>query len=1391
MCMKRRIFSIVTALALCLSLFPAWAFAEEADIGAQEEADAGTQEEADGDGAPMPLETDGVLGDVVLDGIQTVKFTAGACGGSCQGHKITQTSPLISGREIYVESGVHDVTFSGLNLQSLSAGVAPGGTMNLTIEGENTITNRSASGIYVPVDATFVINGGANASLNVSSNREAGIGGSAYIPWDSMTEGDLNCGTVVINGGTITVSGGNSAAGIGGTSNRDNFGNGGAVTATSGDGAPGIGGAVFGTKKGGDGSLTIASPNVLGSGTTLGPDGNYVLTEPVSPTEDMIVAPDLEYTGQELDTSGIYIDTSKETTVTVCGREFQAKASADGWVKSFDPSPVQEVGEYTVTFTKDGDSIQKTFKVAGCLHQGDSHLVPVEGTETHRRICGSCGAEMETEDCAFGSFAYQDADNHKAVCACGREKLLAHDWKIEHQMYPGDGEGSYLYSRTCQDCRHSEEMGSLIFKIPQSRIPYGQTAGKQISITGDFDKLGVTEIYWTYQTAFGEMELTDRGEITPVCELSAGLSCGSHVYKVYWTFDGNREDFICGIKVTPVALPEDKITLSPESAVYNGTEQKPTVTIDGLYEIANFTVDYSSGDFTNGGEHTVSITGVGNYEGTVQKTFTITPAPVEVESGGYGIATGTYGQKLSELTVVEGTPVVRAQDGTEVSGRWKLTGDTIPNVKDRGPYEAVFTPLEANNYQSTTGQVLAVIDRAPGLTPRKGTMQVRNNQQRTYTYNLEQLLPDPGEGLSLGDVSYRLDAVNLNSNYYNASAGEAKINGNTLTLPIRKYDSESEHSIGEIGITIISGNYEPMTAAISVESVNKTPVTVTGVTAQDAAYNGGSHTGCTGTPAAGEYTGTFTYTYAKADGTALDGPPVEVGSYTVTISVPDSNEDYTGSTMLSFKIEKARVTIKADDKSVTTGGAMPALTYTVTGLAGGDTLKTEPDLSCGADLNTVGSYAIEVSGGAVPDGGNYQETITYQPGTLTVKNPPSGGGDGGGKPTVHVTGVRLNKSTLVLTAGSSERLTATVTPVDADNQTVSWASSNPDVAAVGRDGTVTALRAGTAVITVTTTDGGKTASCTVTVNKRTPVLALTATPAMLPGGGTVTLALTGLPEGGTAAVTCSDGSIPVTKGSGSTWTATLPAGGTSYTFTASYAGDESHNSATASCTVNVDLVTPTLSLTASPASLTGGGTVTLALTGLPEGGTASVTCSGGIPVMKGTGNTWTATLPNSSEDYTFTASYAGDNSHRPASAACTVKVKETVTLPDQPNEGGEQFRLVMETGISEVPTGLQGIETLNTPEKLETAMRAVITQATPGIPQANTIVYDVTLLVSTDNGATWVPATKDNFPSGGLTITLPYPSGTDSRYRFTVAHMFTTSDFGKTPAIRRYSPRSR
>ena len=86
---------------------------------------------------------------------------------------------------------------------------------------------------------------------------------------------------------------------------------------------------------------------------------------------------------------------------------------------------------------------------------------------------------------------------------------------------------------------------------------------------------------------------------------------------------------------------------------------------------------------------------------------------------------------------------------------------------------------------------------------------------------------------------------------------------------------------------------------------------------------------------------------------------------------------------------------------------------------------------------------------------------------------------------VHVTSVSLNKNTLSMEEGDTEQLTETVLPNNATDKSVTWSSNNTSVATVSSTGLVTAVSAGSATITVTTTDGGYTASCAVTVAQPT------------------------------------------------------------------------------------------------------------------------------------------------------------------------------------------------------------------------------------------------------------------------------------------------------------------
>ena len=342
---------------------------------------------------------------------QTLKNILTAEDGGCPGHTFTGTGQAVM---ISVESGTHNVTFSGLNIfEAAYVGIAPNATMNLTLEGSNTIKG-SECGIYVPKGATLVITAESAGSLDVSGPYSAGIGGSLYDL--NNNDGDIDCGTVIINGGNITATGGSAgyaSAGIGGAAGDfTNDGKGGNITINGGkvvakggfdgisDGisdAPGIGGS---TEASSDGLLTLSSANVLDSNTILGSKGTYNIKS--APTADMISVPsDMHYTSADM-AAEIKGKVTLAGNVTICNQDFTVDTS--GWILSV--TKVSDM-EYTATYTHaDKGTISKTVIILPCIHNNGAALTHhdrVEADCTHTGIleyweCSVCGKKFSDQD---------------------------------------------------------------------------------------------------------------------------------------------------------------------------------------------------------------------------------------------------------------------------------------------------------------------------------------------------------------------------------------------------------------------------------------------------------------------------------------------------------------------------------------------------------------------------------------------------------------------------------------------------------------------------------------------------------------------------------------------------------------------------------------------------------------------------------------------------------------------------------------------------------------------------------------------------------------------------------------------------------------------------------
>ena len=295
-----------------------------------------------------------------------------------------------------------------------------------------------------------------------------------------------------------------------------------------------------------------------------------------------------------------------------------------------------------------------------------------------------------------------------------------------------------------------------------------------------------------------------------------------------------------------------------------------------------------------------------------------------------------------------------------------------------------------------------------------------------------------------------------------------KANQSFINSPYNGWNDFSNKSYG--GNFIIKAFTDNETTTVDVEkvSLNKSATTLT---------EGESET-LTATITPSNATGDKTVKWSSSNEAvaAVDsnGKVTAKKAGTAVITVTSSNGKNAGCTV-TVKQKEISITGIGLNKSTTslTEGESETLTATITpsNATGDKTVKWSSSNEAVAAVDSNGKVTAKKAGTAVI-------TVTSSNGknagcTVTVK-----------QKEISITGIGLNKSTTSLTEGESETLTATITPSNATgDKTVKWSSSNGAVAAVDSNGKVTAKKAGTAVITATSSNG-KTAGCTVTVKQK-------------------------------------------------------------------------------------------------------------------------------------------------------------------------------------------------------------------------------------------------------------------------------------------------------------------
>ena len=439
-------------------------------------------------------------------------------------------------------------------------------------------------------------------------------------------------------------------------------------------------------------------------------------------------------------------------------------------------------------------------------------------------------------------------------------------------------------------------------------------------------------------------------------------------------------------------------------------------------------------------------------------------------------------------------------------------------------------------------------------------------------------------------------------------------------------------------------------------------------------------------------------------------------------------------------------------------------------------------------------------------------------------------------PAVTVTGVSLNKTTLTLNIGASETLTATVAPADAANKKVTWMSGNEAVATVDANGKVTGVKAGEATITVTTEDGGKTASCKVTV--KDAVVAVTGvtlnkTELTLAAGGSETLTATVAPADATnQKVTWKSDKPEIASVDANGKVTGVKAGEATITVTT----EDGAKTATCKVTVTIPVTGVTLNKTALTLNI--GANETLTATVAPADATnkkvtwkssdaavATVDANGKVTAVKAGEATITVTTedggktatckvtvkPNLVSEITLAALaiYVGE------SKAITATVKpddatnkaltwkssdETVATVDATGKvTGKKIGTATSTATAQDGSGVSGSCTVTV---LSTVKKVTVTPANLilGQNKSYTLTATVDAQPGTDTGVTWTSsdetvATVDatgkvtaTDKTGTVTITATSKADPAKKGTCTINVSADQTDIGKAPAPSMYRP---
>lgn len=464
-------------------------------------------------------------------------------------------------------------------------------------------------------------------------------------------------------------------------------------------------------------------------------------------------------------------------------------------------------------------------------------------------------------------------------------------------------------------------------------------------------------------------------------QCSNGYNCYSEPFTVTrhqhsWTYTASGATITASCTDTTCTSPNGgSVTIkAPDELTYSGEGKPATVTASSDWQgpaASGITISYmKTGKYiqqlengalpTNAGEYTASIT-VG--EATASVTYTIGKATPKAEDFTFTAPTSlTYDGNVKSATV---SPAKAGTSDVIVKYYDKDGKEATP--KNAGEYTVKIDVAESTNYAAANGLTADgwkfSITKATVPTMQPIELTVINGLAKTYLVNLP-ALPTLGDNCKYGSIKYEACNFNLigEGGYANSTAMITSNDEFQLTVPA--VESQTEGSVGTIGVKITTDNYQDMLLTVEVIAKNKivpvldgeitaTPITfgqilrvstITGTMKDDGKTVEGTFEWThpsTKLDKAGDYQAEWTFTpaegyeeYATATGTVT----IKVNKATPTFNAPTAQENltYTGQ-------EQALITAG----SVTSGGTMQ---YSLT-----ENGTYSPNIPTGTD---AGAYTV-------------------------------------------------------------------------------------------------------------------------------------------------------------------------------------------------------------------------------------------------------------------------------------------------------------------------------------------------------------------------------------------------------------------------------------------------